>query len=108
MTQRDTETLACKLERLEGRATRVFFAGDHRPTREIRSGAKMVAYDMVNDASPAPERQLAALVDSVVCWLTHGDRYGSEETARLALETVVGPAVALAAVRVLTGDSTTT
>jgi len=36
--------------------------------------------------------------------LPHGDRNGREETARLALEIVAGPTVALAVVRILGDD----
>ncbi|PZS30822.1 MAG: hypothetical protein DLM59_10850 [Pseudonocardiales bacterium] len=46
-------------------------------------------------------RPLSALVDAAACVLTRGQRCGREETARLALETIVGPAIALAAVRAL-------
>jgi hypothetical protein len=47
---------------------------------------------------------LYALVDAAACVLTHGKRSHREETARLALETIARPAVAVAAVRVLIDD----
>jgi hypothetical protein len=47
------------------------------------------------------ERRLFALVDSTACLLVHGR---SEESARLALEGVVGAAVARAAVHTLVGE----
>lgn len=40
-------------------------------------------------------------MDAVACVLAHGGQHGGAETARLALETVVGSSVALAAVRAL-------
>ncbi|PZS29653.1 MAG: hypothetical protein DLM59_12465 [Pseudonocardiales bacterium] len=98
------DTLIDKLERLEGRATRNLFTGDHRPAREIRSAARLAAFDLLNAETTVPERKLFALVDSVACWLAQGGRNASEETARLALEIVVGPALALAVVRILVDD----
>jgi hypothetical protein len=113
----DDASLIGKLENLEGRATRDFFASDYgqpragdrgspdstcRGERIIPSSAKLEAFDMLNaETSTVPERKLFALVDAVACVLAHGGRYGSEETARLALESVAGSAVALAAVRTL-------
>ncbi len=72
--------------------------------RTIPSVAKLRAYDLLNTETKVAERQLFALVDAVACVLAHGGHYGSEETARLALESVVGSAVALAAVRALLDD----
>jgi len=67
----------------------------------IPSAAKLVAYHLLNDECLVAERSLFALVGAVACLLAHD---GSEETARLAFETVVRPAVALAAVRTLLGE----
>jgi hypothetical protein len=44
---------------------------------------------------------LSALIDAVACVLAHGQRPGREETARLALETITRPAIALTAVHAL-------
>ncbi len=109
-----------RLENLEGRATRDFFAGDYGPPpagdrgspdltcrtgRTIASSAKLAAYDLLNaENRTVTEPKLFALVDAVACVLAHDGRYGSEETARLALEIVVGSKVALAAVRALIED----
>jgi hypothetical protein len=98
---RDTETLACKLERLEGRAVRRLFAGDHGRPRKIRSSARLVAFDVLNDATAVDERNLFALVDAAASVLLHG---GSEESARLCLEVVTTPTVAGDVVRVLADD----
>lgn len=98
-------SLIDRLETLEGRAVRDFFAADYdRAAREIPSKAKLTAYDLLNAETTVPERKLFALVDAVSCVLAHNGRYGGEETARLALETVTGSSVALAAVRALVGD----
>lgn len=65
----------------------------------IQSSAKVLAYDLINrENGTIGERKLFALVDAVACVLAHE---GREETARLALESVVGSTVALAAVRTL-------
>ncbi len=127
MTDSDDDTtddsaadLIRRLDNLEGRATRDFFAGGYGPPRAgdrgspeptcrtgrtIASSAKLAAYDLINaENRTVTERKLFALVDAVACVLAHNGRYGSEETARLALEIVVGSTVALAAVRALTGD----
>lgn len=61
----------------------------------------MVAYHLINDESLVDERSLFALVNAVACVLAH---QGRTETARLALEAVVPPVVALAAVRALLQD----
>ncbi|PZS34910.1 MAG: hypothetical protein DLM59_03870 [Pseudonocardiales bacterium] len=90
-------TLIDKLERLEGR-------DGYRPPREVRSAAKVVAFELLNAETTVAERRLFALVDCVACLLAHGGRYGSEETARLAFESVVGSSAAEAAVRVLVMD----
>jgi len=101
-----------KVETLQGRATGEFLDGDYDPPkpvcaagRAIRSAAKIAAWQLVNAESPVPERRLFALVDAVACLLAHGGcdggRYVREETARLALETTVGSAAALAAVHTL-------
>jgi hypothetical protein len=50
-------------------------------------------------------RPLSALIDAVACVLTHGQRSAREETARLALETITEPAMALVVVRVLIDGS---
>ena len=47
--------------------------------------------------------ELFALVDAAACVLDHGHRYGGQEAARLVLEVVAPPTVALAALRTLTG-----
>jgi len=66
----------------------------------VPSAAKVVAYNLINTENrTVGESKLFALVDAVACVLAHE---GREETARLAFESVVGSAVALAAVRVLT------
>ncbi len=106
----DSLSLVDKMENLEGRATRDFLSGDYRlpePPRQhcgltIPSSAKLTAFDLLNVEVSTGERRLFALVDAASCVLAHNGRYGGEETARLAFETVVSPAVALAAVRVLT------
>lgn len=67
----------------------------------IPSSARIAAYELLTAETTTAERKLFALVDAVACVLAHGKRSHSEQTARLALETVVGPAVALAAVRAL-------
>jgi hypothetical protein len=108
------ETLFDKLERLEGRATCDFLSGDYGPPATgglpepacraggtIPSSAKLTVFDLLNAESTLAERKLFALVDCVSCVLAHGGRYGSEETARLGLESVVSATIALAAVRVL-------
>jgi len=70
--------------------------------RSIPSSAKVAAWDLLDrENKRVGERKLFGLVDAVVCVLAHG---GREETARLAFETVVGPGIALAAVRILTGE----
>lgn len=73
-----------------------------RAEKIIPSSAKVAAWHLINcENSTIGERKLFALVDAVACLLAHGGRYRSQETARLALETVVGSAVALAATRCL-------
>ncbi|PZS32979.1 MAG: hypothetical protein DLM59_07200 [Pseudonocardiales bacterium] len=110
----DRSDLFEKLANLEGRPTGDFPHGDCRQpragdgtlptrhiTRAIRSSARLLAFDLLNAACGIAERRLFALVDSTASLLAHG---GSEETARLALESVVGPPVARAAVHALLGD----
>ncbi|PZS32429.1 MAG: hypothetical protein DLM59_08190 [Pseudonocardiales bacterium] len=93
-TERDS--LIVKLERLAGRG--------YRPPRGIRSAARVVAYDLLNAATPAvPERKVYALVDGASLLV----RDGSEESARLCLEAVTTPRVAGDVVRVLTDDQGT-
>jgi hypothetical protein len=69
----------------------------------ITSSAKVVAYELLATETVIATRPLSALVDAVACVLTHSQRSGREETARLALETITRPAVALAVVRALIG-----
>jgi len=65
----------------------------------------VAAYHLINcENATIGERKLFALVDAVACVLAQDGRHGSKETARLALEIVVGSAVALAAVRTLVND----
>ena len=89
----------------EQRATRDFLNGDYASSQTdstVPSSAKIAAWHLLDGENrTVSERKLFALVDAVVSVLTHG---GREETARLAFEIVVGPAVALAAVRILTGE----
>ncbi|PZS26828.1 MAG: hypothetical protein DLM59_17510 [Pseudonocardiales bacterium] len=73
-----------------------------RLCRVISSAAKLVAFDLLNADTSTGEQRLAALVDAVCCVLAHNSDYRGQETARLALEAVVHPAVARAAVRALT------
>jgi hypothetical protein len=91
------EPLIDKLERLEGPA-------GFRPPREVRSAAKVLAFNVLNAETTVAERRLFALVDAVACLLAYGGCYGGEETARLALESVVGSPAAAAAARVLVQD----
>jgi len=70
----------------------------------IPSAAKLVAYHLLNDECLVAERSLFALVGAVACLLAHNGTDGGTETARCAFETVVPPAVALAAVRALLQD----
>jgi hypothetical protein len=110
-----------KLENLESRATRDFLADDYDPSRCPLARVhvpRRKCHRIVGQArrvrpaqrqNPAvPERKPFALVDAVACVLADGGRYGSQETARLALETVVESAVALAAVRALIGGGDST
>jgi hypothetical protein len=69
----------------------------------VTSAARLVAFDLLNDASPITERRLAAVVDGAACLLTHG---GHRESARLLLETVA-PQVAGRALHTLLGDDVT-
>ena len=95
-----------RVENQERRA-RDFLSGDYGPPRDhlpepVPAVAKIAAWHLLDaENRKVSERKLFALVDAVVSVLTHG---GREETARLAFETVVRPAVALAAVRILTGE----
>jgi len=73
------------------------------PTRPVTSAARMSVYHQLNPLTRITESQLFALINASSCVLDH-DRYGGHETARLVLETVASPAVALAAVRTLEGD----
>ena len=101
---RDAETLIDKLERLEGKARHDFLAGDYaqRPSRTIHSSARLVAFDLLNAATPTvPERKVGALVDGAASLLAHG---GGEESARLCLEVVTTPRIAGDVVRALTDD----
>jgi len=66
----------------------------------ISSTARLVAFGLLDADISTGEIRLRALVDAVCCVLAHDGRDG-EETARLALEAVVHPAVARAAVRAL-------
>jgi hypothetical protein len=50
-------------------------------------------------------RPLSAPIDAVACVLTHGQRSGREETARLALATITRQATALAVVHTLINDT---
>jgi len=96
-----------RVEDQERRATRDFLHGDYGPPPDrlpepVPSAAKIAAWHLLDGENrTVSERKLFALVDAVVSVLTHG---GREETARLAFEIVVRPAVALAAVRALTGE----
>lgn len=109
-------TLIGRVEAAERRATHDFLAGDYgepsagHPSsgpkcpdgHNIPSSARVIAYHLLNEENrTVGERRLFALVDAVACVLAHDGRYGSEETARLALETVVEREIALAAVRAL-------
>lgn len=81
-------------------------AGRPPPSRSnesspITSSAKIVAYKLIADETRVAQRPLCGLVDAVACVLTHGRRSDREETARLALETIAPPPIALAAVRAL-------
>ena len=111
--------LTGKVENLQGRATPELIASDDtppRPTylvchagRSIPTSARLTAYDLLNAANrTVAERKLYALVDAVACLLAHDGPHASQETARLALESVVGSAVALAAVRTLLTAATPT
>lgn len=100
-------SLIGKVDAYEGSTIRDFLNGDDslpcptpcRAESAIPSSAKVVAYDLINrENGTVGERKLFALVDKVACVLAHE---GREETARRALETVVGSGVALAAVRTL-------
>ncbi|PZS35010.1 MAG: hypothetical protein DLM59_03695 [Pseudonocardiales bacterium] len=115
-TERDS--LIDKLANLEGRDTGDSRVGGRRPLtggllpetstrcgRAIPSSAKLAAFDLINADTSTGERRLFALIDAACCVLTHSNHYGGQETARLALETVVHPAVAREAVRILTADS---
>jgi hypothetical protein len=107
---RDAEPLIDKLERLEGRARRDFLDGDYGrsragqgslpgPTRRsIRSSARLVAFDVLNDATAVAGRNLFALIDAAASLLIHG---GGAESARLCLEVVTTPDIAGDVVRVL-------
>ena len=103
----DDASLTDRLEDQERRATRGFLGGDYGPPgarlpETVPSSAKIAAWHLLDGENrTVSERKLFALVDAAVSVLTHG---GREETARLAFETVVRPAVALAAVRILTGE----
>jgi hypothetical protein len=100
----DPETLFDKLERLEGRAPHDFFPGacTQRPGRTIHSSARLVAFDLLNAATPTvPERKVCALVDGAASLLVHG---GGEESARLCLEVVTTARIAGNVVRVLTDE----
>lgn len=103
-----------KPENLDGPVTCDFLAGEcglsqaddpgtsSRARHGIPSASRAAAYHLIDrENRTVGERKLFALVDAVACVLAHGERSGSRETARLAFETVVGSAVALAAVRVL-------
>lgn len=110
----DDASLFVRIEEAEQRATRDFLNGDYCPpraclpepaspaVRPIRSGAKLATWHLINTENrTVSERKLFGLVDAVVALLDHG---GREEQARLSLETVVRPSVALAALRLLTED----
>jgi hypothetical protein len=101
---RDTDpSLFDKLANLEGRARRDFFDGDC--PRVIHSSTRLVAFDLLNAATPTvPERKCYALVDGASLLLIHG---GGEESARLCLESVTTPAIAGEVVRVLTDNVST-
>ena len=101
-----------------GATTRDFPAGDYGPPRgrlpepscrarrTVPSSAKVAAYDLINGENRiVGERKPFALVDAAACVLDHGHRYGGQEAARLVLEVVAAPAIALAALRALQGDS---
>lgn len=100
------------MSRLEHRAARDFFVGDHGSAtpacqvgEAIPSSAKVAAYHVINTQNrTVGEHKLFALVDAVACLLAHGGPDGGPETARRAFETVVPPAVALAAMRALLQD----
>jgi len=64
---------------------------------------KVAAWHLINtENKTVGERKLFGLVDAAARVLAH--QRNGQETARLAFETVVRPGVALAAVRVLTGE----
>jgi hypothetical protein len=67
----------------------------------ITSSARIVAYEMLAAETAIGRRPLSALIDAVACVLTHGQRSAREETARLALETITEPAMALVVVRAI-------
>jgi hypothetical protein len=100
--ERDTEpSLLDKLEMLEGRVVRDFLHGEHGRQREILSSARLVAYNLLNAATPnVPERKVYALVDGASLLVLDG----SEESARLCLEAVTTARIAGDVVRVLTDD----
>ena len=114
VTERDLSLIGT-LENLEEQATRDFLAGDYGPPRgplpeptcrtgrAVPSSAKVAAWHLIDaENRTVSERKLFALVDAAACILDH-ERNG-QETARLVLETAAGPAVALAALRTLTGE----
>lgn len=72
--------------------------------RIIPSSAKVTAWHLLNGGRRVGESSLSALVDAVASLLDQDGRDGGLETARCALETVVSPAAALAAVRALVED----
>ncbi|MBA3338918.1 MAG: hypothetical protein H0T54_04075 [Geodermatophilaceae bacterium] len=105
-----------EIEKLEGKAARDLLDGDYWPPpgdrspeatcrieRTVPTSAKVIAYNLLNAGTRVTERKLFALVDAASCVLDHGQRYGGQETTRLALEAVAPQAIALAALRALEG-----
>lgn len=72
-----------------------------QPCRVI-TAYRVMAFEILNNASPVSERRLFAVVDGAASLLEHG---GDEEAARLLLQAVVGSTsrVAAAALDALTG-----
>ena len=74
------------------------------PARRVSTAARIRAFAVLDAATPVSERHLFAVIDAASCVLDHGRDYGGSEVARLVLEAVAAPAVALAALRALEGD----
>ncbi|PZS27701.1 MAG: hypothetical protein DLM59_16020 [Pseudonocardiales bacterium] len=94
-------SLIDKLPTMEGPVRRGCFDSDYPRRRIIHSAARLIAFDLLNEATSVPERQAAALVDAAASLLIHGD---GEESARLCLEAVTTPRIAGDVVRTLTAS----